>query len=289
MKSQKIPLEILKEWLRKRIAPGNLAWLEERAGLLTDGAPENLIFISFSSALRFTGTEPLDLNSEELTEAHLVLPGWNPKDWTCDQAGRIFLLLSLPTDLKSAKVIHQIYQTADVGEATALQKSLAVLANPENHIAWARDGIRSNIQAVFEAITLRNPYPSRYFDDTGWNQMIAKTFFVGAPLHEVVGLDNRNNPALAHMLVDLVYERRAAGREFSPELWRCVGRYADTRALEALDKTIQIGSLVEKKAAALALQACPEKAAAKILEKYPQLSADIANGKLTWENLYHDL
>jgi len=294
--------KLLLTWLKPRIDAQGFAWIEEKAKLLTAAAasdsqktssapdrtstPDRTVFTAFSSAVRHAGKELLNLNSNELKSAAAAVPDWKPSDWTCAEAARIALLLSLPATPEAARIIDQIYHTADMGEAATLQKALAVLANPEGHMAWAREGIRSNIQEVFEAICLRNPYPSLHFDEVGWNQMVVKTFFVGSPLHEVVGLDRRVNPALSRMLADLAHERWAAGRAFSPELWRCVGPCADARALEDLKKTLAQGSPVEKRAAALALLSCPDTHSAGILESDATLAAAVRGGKLTWENLY---
>jgi hypothetical protein len=181
--------------------------------------------------------------------------------------------------------MDRLYETADVGEALALQKSLAVLPNPEGHLARAREAIRSNIKAVFEAIALRNPYPAAQFDEVGWNQMVVKTFFVESPIHEIEGIDRRVNPPLARMLSDLAHERWAAGRAFSPQLWRCVGPCADDRGLDDLKKVLSRDAPAEKRAAALALHSCPNPRAAAILQAEPALAAAARAGSLTWENI----
>jgi hypothetical protein len=166
----------------------------------------------------------------------------------------------------------------------ALQKSLPLLPDPELHLARAREAIRSNIKLVFEAVALRNPYAARNFDDTGWNQMVVKTFFVDSPLSETWGLDERCNAQLRQMLVDLAQERWAAGRTFSPVLWRCVGPLADDKALAALKRALAAGTPAERRAAALALKSCPLPEAARILSSDPALSASVGGGKITWEN-----
>jgi hypothetical protein len=273
------------EWLKARMTPEGLGWLEEKAALLATGAPDKTVYTSFSACVRHAGKAPLDLDAGALAAARSEVPDWDPADWTRDQAARIFLLVSLPGDARSATLMDQLYQTADVGEALALQKALAVLPNPAGHMARARDGIRSNIQAVFEAVALRNPYPSLHFDNVGWNQMVVKTFFTGSPLNAVVGLERRANPPLSRMLCDLAHERWAAGRAFSPVLWRCVGPCADERGLEDLRKTLAQGAPAEKRAAALALKSCPDPRAARILEAEPALAAAARDGSLTWENL----
>ena len=87
---------LLLDWLRTRIPAEGLAWLEEKAALLGTGAPDKTLFASFSSALRHAGKAPLNLSAQDLDAARKAVPEWDPSDWTCDQAARIFLLLSLP-------------------------------------------------------------------------------------------------------------------------------------------------------------------------------------------------
>jgi hypothetical protein len=119
---------------------------------------------------------------------------------------------------------------------------------------------------------------------------VTKTFFVDSPLEEVWGLDRRVNPALGRILADLAFERWAAGRTFGPMLWRCVGPVADARGLEALRKALTGGDAVHRSAAALALSACKDPEAARILQSAPApASAAVAaakSGALTWENLH---
>jgi hypothetical protein len=227
----------------------------------------------------------LGLDTDALNAARAEVPDWNPSDWSCDEAARIFLLLNLPPGPASAAVMDRLYQTADVREAQACQKALAVLANPQGHLARGREAIRSNIKSVFEAITLRNPYPALQFDEVGWNQMVVKCFFVDSPIEAIVGIDRRVNPPLARILADLAHERWAAGRTFSPQLWRCVGPCADAAALEDLRGILSEGSAAEKHAAALALKSCPDPRAARILKADPALEKAARDGRLTWENL----
>ena len=276
---------LLLDWLKTRLAPEALGWLEEKAALLATGAPDKTIFTSFGACVRHAGKVALSLDDAALEAARAAVPDWDPSDWTTDQTARIFLLTALPAGPKSAKLMDQMWQTADVGEAVALQKALAVLAYPEGHMARAREAIRSNIQAVFESITLRNPYPALHFDNVGWNQMVVKTFFVNAPLARVVGLDRRVNPPLSRMLADLAHERWAAGRPLAPDLWRCVGPCADERGLADLKQVLTTGAPIDKRAAALALKNCPDPKAASILALDPALAEAARNGSLTWENL----
>lgn len=281
--------ELLYHWLKVRINAKAITWLDEKIAAFANSPAHRVVFTAFSSAPRFCGKGSLQLTAAELGNAQVTVTNWLPKDWTLEDAARISLLLALPANAASAKLIQQIYDTADVGEAVTLQRSLALLPNPLNHMAWARDGIRSNIQSVFEAISLNNPYPALYFDEIGWNQLVVKTLFMGLSIQNIVGLDTRVNTVLAGMFLDLAHERWAAGREISPEFWRCVGPFAheSASALADLKRILTSGTLMEKRAAVLVLLSNPHPDAQKLLEIEKELAQAAKHGTLTWENFNH--
>src|SRR5437763_133171 len=86
----------------------------------------------------------------------------------------------------------------------------------------ARDGARSSITPVFEAIACDNPYPFDYFDEAAWNQMVVKCVFNGTQIASIVGLHERRNAELIKMLRGLVSERNAAGRPLPAEVHRYI-------------------------------------------------------------------
>jgi hypothetical protein len=283
------PSQLIQSWLAARLSPSASAWVGEKTALFAAGGPARSLFPAFSAAVRQSGKAPLALDAADLASARKAVEGWNPSDWTLDEAVRIRLLLALPDGQESAALMHQMYETADVGEAVALLKALPLLPSPELHMPRAREAIRSNVKLQFDAVALRNPYAALHVDETGWNQLVTKTFFVDSPLEEVWGLDRRVNPALGRILADLAFERWAAGRTFGPMLWRCVGPVAEARGLEALRKALTDGDAVHRRAAALALSACKDPEAARILQATPAAAAAIAaakSGALTWENLH---
>ena len=272
--------DLLLDWLKPRLSVEALAWLEAKSAQITAGTSDNDVFSAFSAAVRHSGKMPLALSPDQLRTAAATVPGWNPGGWTCDEAVRAYLLLSLPATPKSAQLMDQLYETADLGETLALQKALPLLANPEAHMQRAREGLRSNIKLAFEAVALRNPYPALHFDELAWNHLVVRTQFVDSPLEEVEGLDKRVNPTLSAMLVDLVQERWAAGRTISPQIWRCVGPYADDQALDALKRAYTEGDPAHQRAAAAALLSCPAKEkAAAILNADPALAEAVRGGK----------
>src|SRR5690606_23929807 len=144
-------------------------------------------------------------------------------------------------------------------------QALPLLPHPDRWIFRATEGIRSNMTSVFEAVALRNPYPSEQFDETQWNQMVLKAVFVGSPLHLVQRLDDRANPRLARMLRDYAHERWAASRPVTPELWRIVGRYAGDEWIGDLEQVLLTGTPAEQQAAALALSESPSGRAGSVL------------------------
>ena len=146
------------------------------------------------------------------------------------------------------------------------------------------EGLRSNIRAVFEAIAHENPYPREHFDEHRWNHMVLKALFVGSRLAPIDGLDARANPELARILHEYAHERWAAGRPVTPELWRCVGRFATGEmALADLARALGEGGAAAR-AAALALAASPAPGARGLLAGRAEAAA-IAAGALTWDTL----
>ncbi len=107
-------------------------------------------------------------------------------------------------------------------------------------------------RAVFEAICCDSPYPLDHFDDLAWRQAVIKALFVGAPLWRVQGLDQRLDPELARMALDLADERHAAGRRVSPELLLCLGDHGGARALAWIERLFADGDREQRRAAALA-------------------------------------
>jgi hypothetical protein len=138
---------------------------------------------------------------------------------------------------------------------------------------------------VFCAVAHNNPFPSEQFNDDQWNQMVLKCLFIGVPLQPVIGLDERANAKLMSMLVDFAHERRAAHRTVPAELWRCVGPFADDRAIADLRIALTSESLAERQAAALALGLSPHPSAKSVLSEVPDLAAAIAAGELSWRTV----
>ncbi|MHC4960340.1 MAG: EboA domain-containing protein [Planctomycetota bacterium] len=246
------PAELLRAWLQARLAPDAFAWLEQCRTAVSGGAPERQFFMNVSATSRHTGTAPLDLTDAERAQAEAARPGWRPGAWTCDQAGRTLLVLSLPG--APVATLDRLFECADLGELIALYQALPVLPEPKAHVARCAEGVRTNMTDVFRAVAHSNPYPKEHLPEAAWNQMVLKSLFIGVELAPIDGLDERANVALMRMLCDYAHERWAAGRDVSPELWRCVGPFADDAAKKDLERVLATGNEDEKAAARRALE-----------------------------------
>jgi hypothetical protein len=282
-------VELFRSWIAARVDPAALAWLDERARVIATGDKKSL-YLAFGMVPRKVGKSDLTLSGGELAQAEAARPGWDPRGWSLDQLARVLLVLAYPSDDAAEYVatLDKLFSTGEIGELVALYQALPLLPNPGSHVLRAAEGIRNNIKAVFCAVAHHNPYPAEQFNDDQWNQLVLKCLFVGVPLDPVIGLDQRANLRLMTMLVDFAHERRAAHRPIPPELWRCVGPFADERALDDLRLVLTSGSPVEQMAAVLALKACQAPHAAVILRENAQLSQHtmslVANWKMVGES-----
>jgi hypothetical protein len=283
-------LDLLRLWLRRQLAQPASAWHEEQLAKLGVAAGDRDLYIALGLVPRKLGKADLELNDADLRAADRARPGWDPCGWSVDQAARILILLHAGGSGERFRTrFVQLCRTADVAEAIAFYRGLPLYPDPQLLEAQAAEGTRTNMRAVFEAVAHRNPYPREQFSENRWNHMVLKALFVGSALHPIQGLDERANTTLARMLCDYAHERWAAGRPISPELWRCVGPHADAEALGDLQRVLATGAATERRAAALALAACPDAKAGELLGQVPDLAATIERNELSWTRLADEL
>ncbi len=223
--------DLIRGWLLTRLPGDSSQRVDERIALIEQGAPAAKFFTSFSAVPRDTGKADLELTDEELIKAEELAPGWKPVRWTLDQAARTLIVLALPRENLDAfaSTLNTLWDAADMGEQIALYAMLPLLPDPGRFESRAAEGLRTNIAPVFEAVAHYSPFPRKFFGEERWNQMILKALFIESSLEPVHGLDERNNPRLAEMLVDYANERIAAGRSVSEELLRLLEAYPDAR------------------------------------------------------------
>ncbi|CAN5665690.1 hypothetical protein BH23PSE1_BH23PSE1_14040 [soil metagenome] len=278
------PADLLEAWLARQLGAAEREWLDGAIG--GAGESDRGLFMAVSFVQRKLGKADLALTPEDRAAAETARPGWDPSDWSVDQAARVLLLLRAGgTGDAFAAQLRTLFSTADVAETIAFLRGLPLYPDPERHVMRAREGARSNMRPVFEAVAHRSPYPMERFDENAWNHMVLKALFVGAALHPIEGLEARANPELARILRDYAHERWAAGRPVTPEFWRGVGRFVDAGALADLERVLSSGAALEREGAALALADCPRPEAKALLGAVPDLEAAIGRGDLTWPGL----
>ncbi len=281
------PVLLLQAWLKRQAAADAMNWLQGRLEDLRASPSLRDLQIAMGLAPRKLGKDDLQLSESDLADASAARRGWDPRGWTVDEAARVLALLAFgtaaPQDL--ARTFVQLCRTADVGEAVALYRGLPLYPDQEQLEGQAAEGLRSNMRAVFEAVAHRSPYPRERFGRDRWNQMILKALFVGSALAPIQGLDERANAELAAILRDYAHERWAAGRPVSPELWRCVGPFAEGDMLADLERVARSSDPRERAAAALALSASGAPGTKELLALLPDEAAAIRSGSLTWDTL----
>ncbi len=253
--SARAPLTLLQKWIERGADPARAAWYRDTFRAVSEDASEQTLVRAIGLAPRKLGKSDLPLRSEDLAEADRIRPGFDPTGLSIDQAARITFVLDSPHPV--AETLERLFATSDLGESIAFFRGFSVFPEPDRLLIRAREGIRSAIKPVFEALAHRNPYPREQFDESSWNQMVLKALFIDSTLAPIQGLDDRANPDLAQMLVDYAQERWSAGRAVSPELWRCVGPFADDRTCRILERLAATGSPPEQDAARHALHQAP--------------------------------
>jgi len=274
--------DLLTGWIARAAPAAGVHWLAEAIAAARAGGDQRALAIAFGLCPRRLGRDALALAAADLAAAERVRPGFDPRGLAVDEAGRIALLLAAAEAPGFPERLEALAATADLKENIAVLRALPLLPAPERLLAVAGGGVRSAVQPVFEAIAHRNPLPRERFDEPAWNQMVLKALFIGATLAPIQGLDARANPTLAAIMVDYAHERWAAGRPITPEIWRCVGPFADARAVADLGRVLATGTPPERLAAALALSQAPGEAARAALAAAPDLAAAAAAGRLAW-------
>ena len=278
--------KLLREWLQRQLDAGRGAWLNAQIAALAEDSSDAMLEIALGMVPRKLGKAELALTDADLAAADKAIPGWDPRGWSVPDAARILLLSGLPSGGKPfAERFRALCRTADVAELATLYRGLPLYPDPAALEDQVGEGLRSNMRGVFEAITHNNPYPKAHFDDHRWNHMVLKALFIGSPLAPIQGLDERANPELARIMCDFAHERWAAGRPAPFEIWRCVGPFAEGAAIDDLARVLSSGEGIERRAAALALAASPDRRAAKLLAEVPALAADISRKQLTWASV----
>lgn len=287
----KTPSQIINAWLTSRLNADINDWLQQRLTLVSTANSDRDLHITLGMIPRKLGRNDLAPSAEELADANDCVDGWDPSQWSIDTAARVLVMCQLAEDKpdRFGASIKDLCRTADVAESIALYCGFSVLPHDPVLDSQVGEGLRTNMRAVFEAIAHRNPFPRKQFDQNRWNHMVLKALFVESKLFPIQGLDERTNAELATILSHYAHERWAAGRPVTPELWRCVGPYAEGVLLEDLKKVVASENQQEQQAGVLALSQSPDQDATELLQPFSETLAMIKAGTLTWDTLGESL
>ena len=244
------PVALLAGWVARQASPAGRAWLEAGVAQIPT-LDERVQTALLGMAARNLGRDALALDGADLAAADRSRPGWRPAGLTLADAGRLVLLASSHGGNGAALAARLLFlcRTGDLGEVIGYYRGLPILPEPQELLPVAHEGVRSAMQPVFDAVALHSPFPAEMFDEDSWNQLVLKSLFIGSSLLSIQGLDDRANPRLATTLVDYAHERWSAGRPVSPELWRCVGRFAGDYEMAALRRATESDDPAERDAA----------------------------------------
>jgi hypothetical protein len=277
-----LPAELLQRLVLAQ-AGTEAHWISDSVRRLAAESPERDLHVFLGLVPRRLGKADLAVTERDRAEAQACRDGWRLDGWSLDGAARVLGLLVYVRRRPFAELFKDLRRTADAGELIALYRGLPLYPDPESLHFEAGEGLRTNTRPVFEAIAHHNPFPRDHFDLHRWNHMVLKALFIGSQLAPIEGLDERANPELARILHEYAHERWAAGRSVSPELWRCVGRFAEDDAdIADITFALTLGG-DQTRAAALALADSPSHAARTLLAARPE-AQEIASSRLNWTN-----
>ncbi|MBC7000071.1 EboA domain-containing protein [Cytophaga sp. FL35] len=259
-------------------------WLNSKIDVIIENKSTKDLYLTYS--LLSTKADrnkkiSFELDNKEL-ESYLLQQEANELE-----ISRIYLLIKvLKTDATffQPKVANLI-QVADTGELITFLKFVSLLPNAKDYNHVAVEALRTNIATVFEAISMGNPYPARFFNDQQWNQMYLKAAFMQLDLSQILEVDARANKDLARIISDYAHERWAASREIDPLFWRPVSRFIEGVLYEDMKRLLDSDNPSENKAGALCCHFSGNGEAQKLLQNYQQLNHQVTNGTITWENV----
>ena len=196
-----------------------LSWLER--GIPRAGAFARGVFFGFyAGAGRRFAAPVLALDAaerERLRAAGLVAP----EIFSLSDLARGALLLGAMEAAPASEHVSlatEAFRRGDNGERMALLRALALLPEPERFVELAIEACRTHVLDVFQAIACENPFPSSFFPQLHFNQLVIKAMFLELALERILGWRERNNAELCRMAADYAAERRAAGRSVPAEL-----------------------------------------------------------------------
>ena len=208
----------LQSALQVRTSGEAARWFQEALKEAQSGPQERLLAIYTGASMRL-GRLPLAAPAGEYFTT--AAEGLALDEWSLEDAARATFLLARadsasPGDFQADA--QACFEMGDAREQQSWLRAVVLLPAPDRFLPLVIDACRTNILPLFEAVACGNPYPSRYFPDRNFNQLVMKALFNGVRLDRIVGLAARANTELARMATDFAAERRAAGRSVPADI-----------------------------------------------------------------------
>ncbi|HEY0029226.1 MAG TPA: EboA domain-containing protein [Bacteroidia bacterium] len=259
-------INLIKKTFESNSSVTELSWLESS---ISQAENEKALQTAFVAVPRHISKSTITLE-QEIKEQFIQAIDFPPQGWTLQQLARTFILLHFNPESEKTYVnaLTTLFETAEINELSTLYSALPLLHYPKHWLPRAKEGVRSNMGSVFDAIAFNNPYPSLYFDDAAWNQLVLKTIFGGKNIHQIHGLKARSNRDLAYMISDLAHERWAADRAIPPNVWEIVSPFIDQRLISDIEKLFLSENKHEQYAATLTCMQTDFRSAKDLLFKH---------------------
>jgi hypothetical protein len=194
-----------------RVSEAGASWIGEACA--TAGNDVDALCAAYTAASARIGRSAVQLDAT--ARRPFDAAGLDVARWTIDDFARAALVAAAAERLDAdafADAATACYERGDAREQQSWLRALSLLPAPERFLRHAIDACRTNIIPLFESMACENPYPSRFFPERNFNQMVLKSLFNSIALTRIVGLPQRLNAELSRMAGDYAAERRAAGR-----------------------------------------------------------------------------
>jgi hypothetical protein len=261
-----------------------LQWMEEKIDAISSNRSSKDLYLTYSlMAAKINTVEAVNMPFG----TNNVIQYLKAQNANLLQIGRVYLLIRvLEADEEFFfKKVENIIQVSDTGELVTFLKFLILMPNSGNYKNVAVEALRTNIATIFDAISLKNPYPSMFFNDQQWNQMYLKAAFMERDLSLIMDIDNRANKDLARIISDYAHERWAASRKVDPYFWRPVGKFLNEALLDDTKRLLQSGNEKENMVAALTCSISENPQAKELLDNCPDMKSKIESGLISWNNI----
>jgi len=194
-------------------------WLSDRLAQVGMEQSNFSIDLAFGLCSHHLSTNPFILNTSQVAKLAELIPGWELQRTNVDAIARILLISCFKDPDKLAIQVERLLRRAESREKLAIYKGFPLYPPSDTLNDCLALGLNTQMHEVFMSIAHANPYPALHLDTARFNQMILKALSMQISLSPIVGLRERNNPALVESLLDIARDKHAVYRSVSDELW----------------------------------------------------------------------